>query len=450
MSNVSCEVKRQKGAAVARCFFLTKKRGVKPSSKRPVQRFKDSVKHKQGGRRKRFIGDSKAGVLPHPLPKRGLKILSVLGADGVAEQAMVAADCTKGNVSYWVSRFIKADALRLRQTQVPNSWGPVGKTPEYKPGHPHYYDLTEYGSKLLTLGDGRLYFPVLFEDRPLIFKVIERESIPIPWKQLGDVRHWHKSGVMLAGVRVELHDKLGPNHDEANVEIHPGHIKGFNVDELMMDSVRIVERVKFILESNYGLLLSEKGELPKSKTKSSGPRYRVYLPQAKQWILHGSVDVAGVGALDASPEHSKSGVRDPLSNVPHVEFNSAQDAALMASFYQNDLSCDPAKQNSVNAVFAPSILRDVHRIVRGLVVRVESLSSDVNQVKSDQANVKQVAVEIKRLADALSTLENLERLPGIAVDLSRVVGVLSRLTDLGAEQPKTGNPEGSGGKDYVS
>ena len=432
------------------------KRGVKPSSKRPVQRFKGSVEQSSCRRPKRFVGNSDAGVLPNPLPKRARKILSVLGADGVAEEAMVAADCVKGNVSYWVKRFLKADALRLRQTQVPNSSGPVGKTPEYKPGHPHYYDLTEYGSKLLTSGDGRLYFPVLFEDRPLIFRVLQRESVSIPWRQLGDVRHWRKSGIMLAGVRVELHDKLGPNHNEANVEIHPGHIKGFNVDELMMDSVQIVERVKGLLAYNYGLVLSEKGELPKSKTESSGPQYRVYLPVAKEWVAAGSVNVPGVGAVDASPEPpGKGGVRDPLSNIPHVEFKNPADAALMASLYGHGVvSNDPARQNTVDAIFAPALLRAIHGMVAGLVVRVSGLerqgselSVEFGRVKAETSQVSGVMAELHRLADALSKLDNLDKLPSITDDLGRIVEVLGKLKDLDDGKGKT---SGEGGKGYVS
>ncbi|NLF88070.1 hypothetical protein GX563_04520 [Candidatus Bathyarchaeota archaeon] len=427
---------------------MVDKRRVKPSSKHSVQRFKASVEHKPGRRRKRFIGNSEAGVLPNPLPKRALKILSVLGADGVAEQAMVAAECVKSNVSYWAKRFVSAGALILRQTQMPNSTGPIGKAPEYKPGHPHYYDLTPYGSKLLTLGDGRLYFPILFEDRPLIFKVKMRESVPIPWKKLGDVRHWRKSGILLAGVRVELHDKLGVNHDEANVEIHPGHIKGFNVDELMMDSVRIVERVKFILESNYGLVLDEKGELPKSKTESGGPRWRVYVPAAREWVLHGSVDVAGVGAVDASPEPSKGGVRDPLSNVPHVEFNNRGDAALMASLYGSaGLTYDPAKQNSIDAVFAPAILRATHLKVSELVQKVSVLTAEVGLVKANQAQVGGVMGELHRLADSLAKLENLDKLPAITDGLQRVVDFLSKVQDT---EVGKGQESLSGGRGYVS
>jgi len=121
------------------------------------------------------------------------------------------------------------------------------------------------------------------------------------------------------------------------------------------------------------------------------------------------------------------------------------------------VATDPDKQNASAASMYPLYLEEIHRDVSflleqfgSLAVSVGVLSADVCQVKSDQADVKQVAVEIKRLADALSTLENLERLPGIAVDLSRIAGVLSRLTDLSSEQPKTGTPEDIGGKSYVS
>ena len=431
---------------------MGKKRGIKHGSKRPVQRFKTIVEHKRMGR-KRFTGNSEKGVLPEPLPKTALKILSVLAADGVAEQAMIAADCVKSNVSYWVRRFKEAGALVLRETQVPNSSGPVGKTPEYKPGHPHYYDLTSYGSKLLTLGDGRLYLPLLFEDRPLIFKVLQRESKAIPWKPMGNVRFWHKKGIMLAGVTVELHEGLGPNHDQANVMIHPGHIKGFNVDELMMDSARIVEQVKFFLEATYGLVLDAKGELPKRKDGKGPirPRWRIYDPIIKEWMESGSVEIPGYGAADASPEPSKHGVRDPLSNEAHFEFENPSDAKIAASLFPS-MTYDSNKQKLIDGLTAPAVIRETHQIVSCLVHRVEVLTVEVNKVKAVRAEVSGVMVEFRRLADSLSKLENLDSLPGISADLQRIVGVLGSLTNLEREGKSEGSAgaKDSGGKGYVS
>lgn len=289
------------------------KRTVKPSSKHPVRRFDASLKPKRSRRPKRFIGNAAKDVLPYPLSTRAWKILSILGARGVAGEAAIGAKVVKSTVSYWINRFIRAGALILDEEEIPNSTKPLCSSKQYKPGTPRYYLLTDYGSKLITRGDGVLNFPILFEDRPLIFKVLEREKLSIPWKPLGDVRFWSKKGVMLAGVTVELHDKLGPLTNEAKVMIHPGRIKGFNVDELLADSAAIVERVKGLLEGTYGIRLSDKGELPKDR-KTGGsikPRFCVYRPECRDWMASGSVDIPRFAGADKSPQPSKHGIKDP-------------------------------------------------------------------------------------------------------------------------------------------
>jgi hypothetical protein len=341
---------------------------------------------------------------------------------------------------------------------VPNSSGPVGKTPEYKPGHPRYYDLTKHGSTLLTLGDGRLYLPILFEDRPLIFKVLQRENKAIPWKPMGNVRFWHKKGIMLAGVTVELHEGLGPNHDQANVMIHPGHVKGFNVDELMMDSARIVEQVKFFLESTYGIVLESKGELPKRRDGDGPirPRWHVYDPIVKQWMESGSVEIPGYGAADASPLPSKHGVRDPLSNEPHFEFENPADAKIAASLFP--FTYDAGKQRLMDGLTAPALIRATHEQVASMVCQMLDLKRqfgvltvEFNKVKAETSQVGGVMAELHRLADALCKLDNLDKLPSIAVDLQRIAGVLGKFTDLEAGQGKDpAAAAGEGGKGYVS
>jgi hypothetical protein len=427
------------------------KRGLKPSSTHPVRRFDSRTERKGICRRKRFIGNSAKCVLPDPLPETAFKILSTLGAKGVAEEAMVAAKLkAKSSVSRWVRLFKAAGALVIDEQEVPNSTGPLGKPPIYKPGTPRYYLLTPYGSKLITGSDNLLHFPVLFEDRPLIFRVIEREKRVIPWKPLGDVRFWRKKGVMLAGVTVELHEKLGPNKDQANVMIHPGPIKGFNVDELLADSAATVERVKGMLEATYGIVLSPKGELPQRKDKSGPirPRWRVYDPIVRDWMEAGSVEVPGYGAADASPLPSKGGVRDPQSNEPHAEFDNPLDAKVAASLYPF-LSDDPAKRKLMDGLYAPALIRDTHSQVSSLVAQISDLKHqfgvltvEFNKVKAETSQVGGVMVELHRLADALSKLDNLDKLPAITEDLQRIVNVLSRVQNAEASE--------SGGKGYVS
>ena len=101
----------------------------------------------------RFNGSIRSFELLEPLPEKAQKILAVLGADGVASEAVKIANCVKSNVSYWKDRFIKAGALRLKQDGIVK-----------------YYELTPYGSKLLTGSDGELRLPVVFEDHALKFR----------------------------------------------------------------------------------------------------------------------------------------------------------------------------------------------------------------------------------------------------------------------------------------
>ncbi len=389
--------------------------------------------------------------MPDPLPERAWKILSVLGARGVAGEAAVGAKVVKSTVSYWIKRFIASHALILDEAEVPNSTGRLGQPRQFKPGTPRYYLLTPYGSKLITQGDGRLHFPILFEDRPVIFKVKQREKKPIPWKPLGDVRHWRKFGVMLAGVTVELHDGLGPLHNEAAVEIHPGRIKGFNVDELLADSVCIVERVKYFLEATYGIQLSDKGELPKDRKTGEPikPRFCVYRPECKEWMAAGSMDIPGYAGADESPQPSKHGVRDPLSNEPHFEYTDSKDAALLASM-PAVIADNLAKQDLYNALTAPTLWRETHRLCSLLVGRVEALSTDVNQMKPVNSQIDEVVVDLKRLADALSKLENLDK---IRDSLQTVSGILTQLVDAeasGKGQSKGSQESNGGGNAYVS
>jgi len=244
-------------------FLVTGNRVIEPSSKEAVQKFN-----------KRF-------ELLEPLPEKAQKILAVLGADGVASEAVQIANCVKSNVSYWKDRFIKAGALRLRQDGIVK-----------------YYELTPYGSKLLTGSDGELRLPVVFEDRALKFVVLRRERCRVDWEKLGEPRNWRKLGVLIGVVRVELNLGLEPT-----VVIHLGQVKGFNVDELEM---RLLGSL-----SVPGLFWSRNLGCSSLRTEY---RYIVrdgeFIVECHEWISAGTVEVDGVGALDHSPTHDK---KDTLS-----------------------------------------------------------------------------------------------------------------------------------------
>ena len=299
------------------------KRVIEPSSKGVVQRFNKSFE------------------LLEPLPEKAQKILAVLGADGVASEAVRIAKCVKSNVSYWKDRFIQAGALRLKVNGIVK-----------------YYELTPYGSKLLTGSDGELRLPVVFEDHALKFRVLQRERSIVDWKKLGEPRNWRKLGVLIGTVRVELNLGLEPS-----VIIHPGQVKGFNVDELEMESARIVERTRLVLEQNLGMLLSESG------VQLHPPRWRVYRPECNEWISAGTVEVEGVGALDHSPTHDK---QDPLSGKPHLEYSNKRFAARAADF---PYAYDQNKRLAVSAVEFPLVLSNLEAKLDALYGQFERLAA---------------------------------------------------------------------------
>jgi hypothetical protein len=134
-----------------------------------------------------------------------------------------------------------------------------------------YYELTSYGSKLLTGSDGELHLPVVFEDHALKFVALRRERCRVDWIKLGRLGIGEKLGVLIGVFRVELNLGLEPT-----VVIHPGQVKGFNVDELEMEAARIVERTRIVLEQKFGMQLSESGK------PLHNPRWRIYRPECHE------------------------------------------------------------------------------------------------------------------------------------------------------------------------
>jgi len=159
-----------------------------------------------------------------------------------------------------------------------------------------YYQLTPYGSKILARSERFGLEPVVLEDYAVKFVVVEHEKFRIDWRRLGCPRNWLQLGVRIGGVRVEKTSR--------HVIIHPGRLKGFDVDELEVEVGRVVERVKMVLENRFGMVLSDEG-VPLHK-----PIYRFYSEEAKEDVKNGTCIVDGVGSEDNSPPE----------NVPHEEY----------------------------------------------------------------------------------------------------------------------------------
>ena len=379
----------------------------------------------------KFNGCFELDVLPQPLPQAAKDILGVLGAEGVAAEAVRIAGVVKSDVTYWKNRFVKAGALVLRESQHPETLGKPRMDQRFSAGRPKYYDLTPYGSKLLTGSDNQVRLPIVFEDHPVKFHVLrwERKKSDgcsvIDWERLGDVRNWVKLGFRVTGVRVVKTSK--------SVIVHPGPLKGFDVDQLEVDSGRIVERVRYILEVQYGMQLSDDCEF------LHGPMWQVFHPDAKEWVKAGSVNIPGVGAVDASP---KPWLKN-LSKVPHVEFEKKEHAAIAASW---PLASDPAKRNVSAAPMYPLYIEEMHRMLTGLVGQVEALSAQIGSFKQFENQVSLVIADFEKLSFALSKLENL---PKICDSLQTISGFLSKCVGSDAAVSSEA-PHSSRGKEYVS
>jgi hypothetical protein len=409
---------------------LKKKRLVKHSSKRVVQKSSSRVKLASSSREKVF------GVLPQPLPQAAEDILKVLGSGWIAEDAARVAGVNKSDVWYWKERFVFSGALITKESQVAETLGLPRKERRYSAGNPKYYILTPYGSKLLAGSDnggGRL--PVVFEDYPVKFLALRWERVgSVDWEKLGSPRNWQPFGFRVTGVRVVKTTK--------HVIVHPGPLKGFDPNALAADAGRIIERVRYILESDrFGMRLADDGE------PLHGPMWQVFRPESRQWKQEGGVvKGSGVGALDASP---KPWLRE-LSNVPHVEYEKAEHAAIAAGF--PFLESSPGKVNAYNAVMFPTYLEEIHRTVLGLSARVDELTIGVGSVTQFEGQVSEVMRDLKSLAAALGKLENLDK---IRESLQTVSGILSQLVDAEGngsqgQASKSTQDNVQGGSQYVS
>jgi hypothetical protein len=214
------------------------------------------------------------------LRPRGKKILELLGAGNKASDAAKVIGCGKSSVSYWKNELLRIGALRLQCHDVYD-----------------VFSLTPFGSKLLTGSEGVRREVVLLEDHAMKFVVVEGEKVRLDWVKLGEPRNWVKLGLRVGGVRVV-------KNAGRSLVIHPGRLRGFGVDELLVESGRVVERVKVVLENRFGMVLSTEG------VALHKPIFRFYSREAKDLAEAGTTIVEGVGSIDVSPPEK----------IPHEEY----------------------------------------------------------------------------------------------------------------------------------
>jgi len=208
-------------------------------------------------------------------------ILKLLGAGNCARDVAEVVPCSKSTVNYWQNKFVGAGALRLVVKDVFNE-----------------YALTPYGSKILTTSESGVPEEVCcLEDYAVKFGVLDwGRADRLDWRKLGRPRNWEKLGVKIGAVRVVRTSK--------SVIVHPGKLRGFDVDELLMLSGRIVERVRMVLENRFGLVLDDVG------AALHQPITRFYSEEAGELVKLGTTIVEDVGSIDNSPPE----------RVPHEEY----------------------------------------------------------------------------------------------------------------------------------
>lgn len=256
------------------------------------------------------------------LGSTGLKILEKLGAGCTAREAAKGIGCCKSNVTYWKNKLLDMGALQLQTVDV------------FK-----YYQLTPYGSKIIARSECRCFEPVVLEDHAVKFVVVEDEKSRIDWRKLGQPRNWLQLGARIGGVKVEKTSR--------HLIVHPGKLRGFDVDELEVEAGRIVERVKTVLENRFGMVLSDEG------VQLHKPIFRFYSEEAREDVKHGTCIIDGKSSTDNSPPE----------RIPHEEYTGKERARarqlLPDSVQRVELKVDGLQATVAELVEALKPLKDL-------------------------------------------------------------------------------------------
>ena len=249
-------------------------RTVEPVSHKGVQQFNGKIE---------LLGFS----------QRGLRILRVLGTpDCTASDAAKVVGCSKSLVSHWKNHALKMDCLRLLTDGIVK-----------------YYELMPLGKKILersknfTTGETGFGCVHVLEDHAVKFLILKEEDKqhPIDWRKLGEPRNWVKWGFKLGNVRVVKTSR--------SIIIHPGKLRDFDADALLVLAGQIVGRVRLELMVRFDMVLSEEG------VPLHAPVWEVFTKEAKE--------LDGVGTFKI---HLKDGATGGLDNSPpdhqrHFEYN---------------------------------------------------------------------------------------------------------------------------------
>jgi len=209
------------------------------------------------------------------------QILELIGNGKTQTDVRELIGCSKSTVSYHVKRFKEQNLLCSKFKDVSN-----------------YYELTPLGSKVLTRSEELGKVPVVLEDYPVKFSIIETEKSSLDWVKLGKPRNWVKLGVKIGGIRIE-------KNGDKSIIIHSGQLRGFDASNLLVEAGGVIQNVKSVLEKKFGMVLSVTG-VPLHE-----PIVRFFTLEAQELNKYGTVVVEGIASLDHSPPE----------NLAHLEYH---------------------------------------------------------------------------------------------------------------------------------
>jgi len=119
----------------------------------------------------------------------------------------------------------------------------------------------------------------VLEDQAVKFEILKEEDSCrlIDWKKLGQPRNWVKLGFKLGNVRVVKTSR--------HIIIHPGKLRNFDADRLLVTAGQIVGRVRLELMVRFGMVLSEEG------VPLLDPVWGVFTPEAEAFEGAGTFKV---------------------------------------------------------------------------------------------------------------------------------------------------------------
>jgi len=317
----------------------------------------------------------------------GIKLLRVLGMpECTASDAVTIVGCSKGLVTYWKNYFIDIGALRLLTKDVAK-----------------YYELTPFGSKILTTSDTDVIRNVVhvLEDHAMKFEILKEEDPEHrpDWRKLGEPRNWVKWGFKLGNARVVK----TPRH----IIIHPGKLRAFDADQLLVTTGQIVGRVRLELMVRFGMVLSEEG------VALHDPVWEVFTPEAEAFEGAGTFKVhlkdGTTGGLDSSPPDRKR----------HFEYNR--------------------KELAVAAVRSLELVVELAQKVDGLARQVGLLALEVGAVKNFEKQASEVISQLVRLSSVLQKLENVDQ---IGENLQKISGFLCGVFNIEGSKQELGSKGG--------